>query len=72
MQREIKAPFGGSVESHVVSVGHQAEIGAVILTIECMKTMFPIEAPDAGTVVWLRSCGEVFETDDVVAILEVT
>jgi biotin carboxyl carrier protein len=72
MKCEITASsFGGSVESHVASVGHDVALGAVILTIECMKTMFPVEATAAGRILWIRPCGETFETGDVLAILEV-
>ena len=72
MRHEVKAPIAGSVESHVASVGQRVEAGAVLLTVECMKTMFPIEAPVGGTVMWLRPCGEIVEADDVVAAVEIT
>lgn len=71
MRHEVKAPMGGSVESHVAYIGQHVEIGAVILTIECMKTMFPIEAPVAGVVASMKACAEKFEVDDVVAEIDV-
>ena len=71
MRRDVKTAFGGSVESHVAAVGQRVEVGVVLLTVECMKTMLSIEAPVAGVVAWLRPCAETLEVDDVVAVLEV-
>ena len=71
MRIDVRAKIGGSVESHVAPIGQQVDVGAVLLTTECMKTMFPIESPEFGVVAWLRPCGETFEVDDVVAILDV-
>lgn len=71
MRREIKSPIAGSVWSHVASVGQRVGIGATLLVVECMKSEFPVDAPEVGVVVWLRSCGETIEQDDVVAALDV-
>jgi len=68
---EVKTPIVGSVESHVVFVGQRVEVGVLLLTVECMKTVIPVEAPCAGTVAWLRPCAETIEVDDVVAVIEV-
>lgn len=71
MRREVRSSLSGSVESHVASVGQRVEVGSVLLTIECMKTMFPIESPAGGVVTWLKPCAETIEVDDVVATLDV-
>jgi biotin carboxyl carrier protein len=68
---EVKSPIAGSVWSHVASVGQRVEAGAVIVILECMKTEFPVEAPEAGTVVALLPCAETVEAEDVVVVLEV-
>jgi propionyl-CoA carboxylase alpha chain len=72
VRREIRSPIGGSVWSHVASVGQRVEAGALLLILEVMKTEFPVEAPASSTVTWLRPCGETVEADDVVAVVEVT
>lgn len=69
-QREIKAPVGGSVWIHSVSVGQRVTAGTVLLICEVMKCEFPIESPWDATVTWLRACGETIEADDVVATLD--
>ena len=69
--REVKSPIAGSVWSHVASVGQRVEAGAVLLVAECMKTEISIVAPSDGVVTWLRLCGEIVETDGVVATLEI-
>jgi 3-methylcrotonyl-CoA carboxylase alpha subunit len=68
---EVKAPVGGSVWSHSVSVGQHISAGTVLLIAEVMKTEWPLTAPMDAVVTWLRGCGETIEADDVVAILEV-
>jgi len=55
---------------HTTFVGARVEVGAVLLTVECMKTMFPVEAPAAGVVTWLKDCAATIEVDDVVAVLD--
>jgi biotin carboxyl carrier protein len=72
VRREVLAPIAGSVWSHVASVGQHVEVGEVLLIEECMKTEIPVEAPVAGTITWLKACGETIETDDVVATIDVT
>jgi acetyl-CoA carboxylase biotin carboxyl carrier protein len=72
VKREVRAPIAGSVWSHVASVGQRVEAGEVLLIGECMKTEIPVEAPVAGTVTWLKACGETIEADDVVATIDVT
>lgn len=63
--------MAGSIWSHVASVGQPVDVNAVLLVVECMKTEIPVEAPVAGTVVWLLGCAESVEQGTVVAILEV-
>ncbi len=70
-REEVAAPIAGSIWSHVAAVGQRVEVGSVLLVSECMKTEIPVEAPVAGTVTWLRPCGEAVEAGDVVAVLEV-
>lgn len=67
---QVKAPIAGSVWSHVAVVGQRVDVGAVLLVSEVMKTEIPVEATAAGTVVWLRPCGETIEADDVVALID--
>lgn len=71
MRREIRSPIAGSIWSHVASVGQRVESGATLLVVECMKSEFPVDAPEGGTVTWLRPCGETIEQDEVVAALDV-
>jgi len=71
VRREVRSPIAGSIWSHVAAVGQRVEAGSLLLLCECMKTEIPIEAPVAGTVAWLRPCGETLEADDVVATLDV-
>jgi acetyl-CoA carboxylase biotin carboxyl carrier protein len=71
VRNEVKSPIAGSVWSHVSSVDQHVEAGSVLLVCECMKTEIPIESPVAGTVAWLRPCGENVEADDVVAVVEI-
>lgn len=68
---KVTTAIGGSVESHVAFVGQEVSTGSVLLTVECMKMMMPIEAPAGGRVTWLRPCGDTIEVDDVVAELDV-
>ncbi len=70
MVLEVRAQVGGSIWSHVASIGQRVDAGAVLLILECMKTEFPIESPVAATVTWLLPCGEAVEADDVVARLD--
>lgn len=70
MRCEVTAEIAGSVWSHVAAVGQAVEAEAVLLVTECMKTELPVQAPVAGTVVWLLGCAESVEQGTVVAILE--
>lgn len=70
MKHEVRAPIAGSIWSHVASVGQRVGAGDVVLLEECMKTEFPVEAPCAGTVTWLKACGETIEADEVVAVID--
>lgn len=71
MRRDVATEIAGSVWTHVAVLGEHVEAGAVLLVVECMKSEFPIEAPVAGKVVWLRPCAEIIEAADLVAALEV-
>lgn len=70
MRREVRAPIAGSVWAHVASIGQRVAAGEVLCITEVMKTEIPVEAPIAGTVTWLKACGEAIEADDVVAVLD--
>lgn len=70
MRCEVRSPIAGSIWAHVVAVGQRVESGATLTIVECMKTEVPVDAPRSGTVTWLKPCGEVVETDDLVATLD--
>ena len=69
-RHQVKAPIAGSVWTHVAVVGQCVSVGDVICIEEVMKTEIPVEAPVAGTVAWIRSCGETLEADDLIALID--
>lgn len=68
---DVRSELPGSVWLHGVVVGQSIQPGTVVLVVECMRTEIPVVSPVAGTITWVRPCGEHFETGDVVATVAV-
>jgi acetyl-CoA carboxylase biotin carboxyl carrier protein len=66
----VKAPCAGSIWLQTATVGQQVTVSDVLVILECMKLEIPVEAPQAGSVVWLADASTVVAQDDVVAIIE--
>ncbi len=70
---EIRAPMPGVVVSVQKKPGDAVARGETIVTIESMKLQMTLVAPRDGCIAaLLRSEGETFEKDEVVARLEAT
>ena len=68
---EIESPMTGTVTMLYVEEGGEVEYNENIIGIECMKMLYDVRAPFAGTVRYRVQLGEVVNQDDVVAILEI-
>lgn len=69
-KHSVRSPVGGSVWIHTAAVGQTVFEGSPLLTIEVMKTEFPIESPCAGTVTYLAAVGQTLDQDALVAIVD--
>jgi 3-methylcrotonyl-CoA carboxylase alpha subunit len=68
---DVKAPMPGAVVSIHKSVGEAVLRGETLVTIESMKLQMALAAPRDGIVAaFLRSEGERFEKDEIIARLE--
>ena len=67
---EVRSDIAGVVAMFSVEDGDSVEKGDRILDIECMKSLFPVDAPKAGIVRLKVELGEAIGQDEVVAIIE--
>jgi len=70
MRVRVPAPTPATCWQHCVSVGQQVSAGSDIISLECMKMEFPVQAPVSGTIVWLIPMGDLVEKDGDVAVIE--
>lgn len=67
---EIRSGFTGSISVQHCDDGAEVREGETICEIECMKTLWGVQAPHAGIVRHRVKLGEVVAPDVVVAIIE--
>ena len=72
MKIVVKAPCAGSIWLQTTTIGQHVSTGETLLIEESMKLEIPVEAPRAGTVIWLADAGVSVSQDDQVAIIETT
>ena len=67
---EIKAGITGIIQSIEVTSGENVTVGQVVVNIESMKMIIPVEATDAGTIGEIKvSTGDFVNEGDVLATL---
>lgn len=67
---DVFPPLDGAVMLHNVEDGARVAAGDRLMEIECMKTLWPVEAPAAGIVRIIAGLGQVVGTDQPVATIE--
>lgn len=67
---ELAPEIAGTVAIQHVEDGATVEKDEAVIEIECMKTMWPVRAPEAGIVRHRVQLGEVVAQGQVVAIIE--
>ena len=70
MKIEVCAQVVGSLSDLAVDDGDLVEQDQMICSLESMKVMFPIYAPAAGRVTFLRELGEIVGEGEPVAEIE--
>lgn len=68
---KVRSAITGTVSFFDVDDGDMVEKGDSIMSVECMKTMYPVVAPSTGKVKILVELGELVENDALVATIEV-
>jgi acetyl-CoA carboxylase biotin carboxyl carrier protein len=67
---EITAGITGIIQSIEVAPGESITIGQVVINIESMKMIIPVEATDAGTIGEIKvSTGDFVNEGDVLVTL---
>lgn len=67
---EIKAGITGIIQSIEVKPGESVTEGQVVINIESMKMIIPVEATDAGTIGEIKvNTGDFVNEGDVLATL---
>ena len=65
----VRSNITGTVAYFDVDDGDKIEAGKTIMSIECMKTMYPVTAPVSGLVSLRVELGELVENDALVATI---
>ena len=71
-KQEVRAEITGTVWCHSTGIGQQVSTGTTLVILECMKMELPVTSPCDGIVEWLRPCGDMITTGDVIAIVDAT
>ena len=68
--KEIKAEITGIIQSIEVTLGESISVGQLVLNIESMKMIIPVESAEAGTIAELKvGVGDFVNEGDVLATL---
>lgn len=68
---DVFPPTVASMCEWVVEDGATVEKDEHIATVESMKTMFPVYAPESGVLRYKVELGETVGQEDVIAVIEV-
>ena len=66
---ELRAEIPGTLALYHCESGAHVEAGEPIAEIECMKTFFTLNAPEAGVVAFVLDLGAVVGQDEVIATI---